>query len=129
MNKRMKISLPVLCAALALLAGASVQAQMRKASADLRGEQFYVISSVDMQKHQVVFMRPTQLTVVATTNDQTVYLGEQGQKLSLKDLRAGQTVWATLRKDKSGAESVVKIREGAMTVAELHRLYLDYPAK
>lgn len=128
MNKKMNLALPIFAAALAFLVGAPVPAQMPKSLSDLRAEQFYVISSVDMQKHQVVFMRPTQLTVVAATNDQTAYVGEQGQKLALKDLRAGQTVWAMLRKDKSGAVSVVRIREGAMTVAQLHRLYLDYPA-
>ncbi|HKW90004.1 MAG TPA: hypothetical protein VJN21_14730 [Candidatus Acidoferrales bacterium] len=126
----MKCALPIFTAMLAIVLSAPLPAQMRKTPSESRGEQFYVISSVDMQKHQIVFMRPTQLTVVATTNDQTTYVGEQSQqKLALKDLRAGQTVWATIRKDKSGDLTVARVREGAMTVAELHRLYLDYPAK
>jgi hypothetical protein len=129
MNKTVKLFAATLGALLALAVGAPARAQSPMSSTNSRGEQFYVISSVDMQKHQIVLMRPTQLTVVAATSDQTIYVGEQGQKLALKDLRAGQTVWATVRKDKSGQVFVAKIREGAMTVAELHRLFLDYPAK
>lgn len=129
MNKRMIFAASAFVAILALLLVAPVDAQTPKSPSDSRGEQFYVISSVDMQKHQVVLMRPTQLTVVATTNDQTAYVGEKGQKLGLKDLHAGQTVWATLRKDTGGQVVAMKIREGAMTIAELHKLYLDYPAK
>ncbi|HEV2297611.1 MAG TPA: hypothetical protein VGR72_03740 [Candidatus Acidoferrales bacterium] len=129
MNKKMIFVASTLVAILALLVVAPLDAQTPKSPSDSRGEQFYVISSVDMQKHQIVLMRPTQLTVVATTNEQTAYVGEKGQKLGLKDLHAGQTVWATLRKDKDSQVAVMKIREGAMTVAELHKLYLDYPAK
>lgn len=129
MNKRMIFAASTFAAISALLIAAPVHAQTPNSPSDSRGEQFYVISSVDMQKHQIVLMRPTQLTVVATTNEQTAYVGEKGQKLGLKDLHAGQTVWATLRKDKDGQVAVMKIREGAMTVAELHKLYLDYPAK
>ncbi len=129
MNKSIRFGILAFVAILAAVISTPDWAQSRGSAADTRSEQFYIISSVDMQKHQVVFMRPTQLTVVATTTDQTAYVGEQNQKLALKDLRAGQTVWATLRKDKSGAVAVLKIREGAMSVAQLHRLYLDYPAK
>lgn len=129
MNKTVNFVASTLAAFLALAMAAPAREQSPVAAANLRGEQFYIISSVDMQKHQIVLMRPTQLTVVATTNDQTTYLGEQGQKRALKDLRAGQTVWAATRKDKSGQVSVVTIREGAMTVAELHKLFLDYPVK
>ncbi|HEV2490154.1 MAG TPA: hypothetical protein VGT03_10130 [Candidatus Acidoferrales bacterium] len=129
MNKTFRFVAPTLAALLTLAVATAVWAQAPASPANSRGEQFYIISSVDVQKHQIVLMRPTQLTVVAAATDQTAYLSEQGQKLALKDLRAGQTVWATLRKDKNGQESVVKLREGAMNVAELHRLFLDYPAK
>jgi type IV secretory pathway protease TraF len=129
MNKTVRLVAATLAASLAAALSTPAKAQSPVSSTNSRGEQFYVISSVDVQKHQIVLMRPTQLTVVASTSDQTTYLGEQGQKLALKDLRAGQTVWATLRKEKNGQQSVLKIREGAMTVAELHRLFLDYPAK
>lgn len=93
-----------------------------------RGEEFFMISSVDQQKHQVVLMRPTQLTVVADLDAQTVLLGEKGQKLGSRDLRAGDTVWALIKSQKNGATTAVRIREGAMTQAELQKLYLHYSA-
>jgi hypothetical protein len=96
------------------------------AQADSHGEEFFMISSVDQQNHQVVLMRPTQLTVVADLGAQTLYLGDKGQKLTSKDLRAGDTVWAVIKPGKNGAENAVRIREGAMTQAELQKLYLHY---
>ena len=96
------------------------------AQANSRGEEFFMISSVDQQTHQIVLMRPTQLTVAATFGPQTVYLGEKGQKLTPKDLRAGDTVWAIVRKGKDDAVNAVRIREGAMTQEEMRQLYLHY---
>ena len=129
MNKKTILLVSFFAAFLAAALPSAALAQARRVSSDIRGEQFYVISSVDMQKHQIVLMHPTQLTVVATVNDQTAYLGEKGEKVGLKDLHAGQTVWAILRKDNGSQISAVRIREGAMTVAQLHKLYLDYPAQ
>ena len=129
MNKKTILLVSIFAAFLAAALPSAALAQARRASSDIRGEQFYVISSVDMQKHQIVLMHPTQLTVVATVNDQTAYLGEKGEKVGLKDLHAGQTVWAILRKDNGSQISAIRIREGAMTVAQLHKLYLDYPAQ
>lgn len=111
--------------AVALLLGAVLSSSLW-AQANSRGEEFFMISSVDQQTHQVVLMRPTQLTVAATFGPQTVCLGEKGQKLTPKDLRAGDTVWAIVRASKSGAVSAVRIREGAMTQAEMRQLYLHY---
>jgi hypothetical protein len=96
------------------------------AQANSKGEEFFMISSVDQQKHQVVLMRPTQLTVAADFGPQTVCVGDKGQKMTPKDLRAGDTVWAIIKPAKSGAVNAVRIREGAMTQAELRDLYLHY---
>lgn len=96
------------------------------AQANSHGEEFFMISSVDQQNHQVVLMRPTQLTVVADFGPHTVCLGDKGQALTPKDLRAGDTVWAVVKPGKGGAENALRIREGAMTQAELQKLYLRY---
>jgi len=93
-----------------------------------RGEEFFIVSSVDLQKHQVVLMRPTQLTVVATIGPQTTYLGEKGQKLDVKAMKAGDTVWAITKPGRDGSVTAVRLRQGAMTPAELHKLYLQLPA-
>lgn len=111
----------------ALLMAATVSAPLL-AQTNARGEEFFMISSVDQQKHQVVLMRPTQLTVVADLDAQTMCLGEKGQKLTPKDLRAGDTVWAVVKGEKNGTTRAVRIREGAMTLAEMQKLYLHYNA-
>jgi hypothetical protein len=98
------------------------------AQTNSKGEQFFIISSVNFQNHQIVLMRPTQLTVVATFGPQTVVTGENGEKLTVKDLKAGDTTWAVVRTPKKGMASVLRIHEGAMTQSELHKLYLKYPS-
>jgi len=107
--------------ALAVSAPAWAQAHPKNA----QGEEFFIVSSVDLQKHQVVLMRPTQLTVVATIGPQTIYMGEKGQKLDVKAMKAGDTVWAIIKTERDGTVTAVRLRQGAMTVAELHKLYLS----
>lgn len=97
-----------------------------QAQTNSKGEAFFIISSVDQKTHQVVLMHPTQLTVAANVGPQTICLAENGKKMSASALRAGDTVWAILKAGKNGAENLVSIREGAMTQAELQRLYLHY---
>lgn len=100
-----------------------------RAQSNARGESFYIVSSVNFQTHQIVLMQPTQLTVVATFGPQTVVLDENGKKLTTKDLKAGDTVWAIVKKDRKNDDaSVLHIRMGAMTQSELRQLYLKYPA-
>jgi|GEM_PF-3525818 len=131
MNKRMIALKSRNLAALMALAVAFCFLPVARAQtkANASGEQFFIISSVDFQKDQIVLMHPTQLTVVATFSPQTTtFLDENGKKLSTKELRAGDTVWAVLKSTgKKSLPQVSRIREGAMTVAELHKLFLDYP--
>ena len=96
------------------------------AQTNSKGEEFFIISSVDQKTHQVVLMRPTQLTVAASVGPQTVVLGEKGQKMAASELRAGDTVWAVVKPGKNGVSTALRIREGAMTQAEMQRLYLHY---
>ncbi|HEU5410676.1 MAG TPA: hypothetical protein VFU57_06635 [Candidatus Acidoferrales bacterium] len=110
--------------AIALCFSASLWAQSNS-----KGESFYIISSVNFQTQQIVLMQPTQLTVVANFTPQTAVLDENGKKLTTKDLKAGDTVWAVVKKDKKNDDaSVSRIRMGAMTQSELRKLYLNYPA-
>lgn len=127
MNKKIFPDLHFIClASLCLAFLMATFASSLWAQADSHGEEFFMISSVDQQNHQVVLMRPTQLTVVADFGPQTVCLGEKGQKLTPRDLRAGDTVWAVIKPGKRSAENLLRIREGAMTQAELQKLYLHY---
>lgn len=111
---------------IAIIAGMLMLVSSAQAQTNSRGEEFFIVSSVDQQTHQVVLMRPTQLTVAASVGPQTHCLTETGQKMSPSNLKAGDTVWAIVKPGKEGTINAVSIREGAMTQAELQKLYLHY---
>lgn len=90
------------------------------------GEQFFIVASVDLQKSQLLLKHPTEVTLLAHVDDKTKYLDSAGKPTQLSNLRAGDTVWVTLSNGSSGP-TAVQVRKGEMTVAELHRYYLDYP--
>src|SRR5487761_710113 len=100
----------------ALAASAPAWAQANPKNA--QGEEFFIISSVNM------LMRPSQLTVVANFSNQTTYTDEKGQKLNISAMKAGDTVWAVVKRAANGTVTVLRLRQGAMTPAELHKLYL-----
>jgi hypothetical protein len=112
--------------ALALFAGifasTTARAQNKK---DSRGESFYIIASVDRAKSQILLKLPTEVTILVKVDAKTQYVDETGKSITLNDLQTGATVWVTAP---AGQEpTAAKIRKGPMTVADLHRIYLDYP--
>ena len=102
-------------------ASASVSTQDKKTAA---GESFFIVASVDQQKSQFLLKRPTEVTLLVSVNGSTQYSDDSGKPLKNTDFRAGDTVWVTT----SGGDlpAATRIRKGEMTVAELHRSYLDY---
>jgi hypothetical protein len=91
------------------------------------GEQFFIIASIDRQNSQVLLKRPTEVTVLVKLGPDSKYLNDSGKTTTLASFRAGDTVWAKL--SGNGPEpTLVQMRQGEMTVADLHRYYLDYPA-
>lgn len=109
-----------------LLAGMSLPARV---SAEGRktpsGEEFFIVASVDQPKSELLLKRPDEVTLLIKVSDKTQYADEAGKPIHLSDFRAGDTVWAVLS---GGTEpSAVRIRKGRMTIADLHRYYLDYP--
>lgn len=89
------------------------------------GEQFFIVASLDLQKQQLLLKYPTEVTLLVKATPQTSFLNDSGQPMKLADLRAGDTVWLT--SSGSGADATaLKVRKGQMTVADLHRYYLDY---
>ena len=124
MNKQIRLltlSLGLL-AALALIVPARADQKISSGSND----EFFIISSVDTPKHQLVLKRPTEVTVLMHVDDKTAYLDANGKPLRLADLRAGDTVYVngTVRSD--GELLAQRIRKGPMTVQELHKRYLNY---
>jgi hypothetical protein len=90
------------------------------------GEQFFIVASIDQQRSQILLKHPTEVTQLMQLTPTTKYLDESGKPLHISDFRAGDTVWVTSSGDKA-EPSVGRIRKGEMTVADLHRYYLDYP--
>jgi hypothetical protein len=94
----------------------------RKTSA---GEQFYIVASLDQSKSQLLLKLPSEVTMLMSVTAQTQIQDENGASLKLSDLRAGDTVWVV--SSGGGQPTALRIRKGQMTVADLHRYYLDYP--
>lgn len=89
------------------------------------GEQFFIVASIDRQNSQLLLKRPTEVTLLAKITPSTKYFGDNGKSATLASFRAGDTVWVKL--SGSGPEpTVVQMRDGEMTVADLHKYYLDY---
>ena len=89
------------------------------------GEQFYIVASLDQSKSQLLLKLPSEVTLLMSVTGTTQIQDESGASLKLSDLRAGDTVWVV---SSGGAQpTAVHIRKGQMTIADLHRYYLDYP--
>ena len=90
------------------------------------GEEFFIVASIDLQRSQMLLKRPTEVTLLARADDKTQFLDETGKPIKLSNLRAGDTVWVVLHTNAT-ENAASKVRKGQMTVADLHRYYLDYP--
>jgi hypothetical protein len=89
------------------------------------GEQFFIVASLDLQQKQLLLKYPTEVTLLVKVTEQTNFVDDSGKSMKLSDLRAGDTVWLT--SSGSGTDTAaLKVRKGEMTVADLHRYYLDY---
>jgi hypothetical protein len=126
--------LPVVLAL--LIPAASVAAQAKRhvpsattpaakaAPSSAEGE-FFIISSVDLAKHQLLLKRPTEVTEIMDVTDETHFLDEQGRAIQLKDFRAGDTVFVTSRPDQDATPIAMRIQKGEMTVSVLQSRYLS----
>jgi hypothetical protein len=125
MNRRIKSPAVALLLLQIFLFAATAWAQGRKPAAG-SGEDFFIIASIDQSKLQLLLKRPTEVTELVKVAVKTQFLDEAGKPIHLSDLRAGDTVWATVSgsRDKS---TTTRVRKGPMTMQQLHRYYLDYP--
>lgn len=98
-------------------------AQSTPAAPRALAEEFFIVSSVDVDKNQLLLKRPTEVTDVMRVDGATRYVDEDKKPITLTDLRAGDTVYIT-SKPGVGGSLAVEIRKGPMTVTELRRRYL-----
>lgn len=106
-----------------LSCGPWLGAQSGKATAGTSGEEFFIISSVDIGKKQLLLKEPTEITQILQVNDKTRYTDKAGKVMQFGELRAGDTVYIRSA-PAAGGKLAVTIRKGPMTVEELHRRYL-----
>ena len=102
----------------------SVAAQSSKATASTNGgEEFFIVSSVDITKKQLLLKEPTEITQLIQVNDKTRYTDRNGKAMQFADLRAGDTIYIRSTTTSAGRVAV-SIRKGPMTLQELQRHYL-----
>jgi hypothetical protein len=124
MNRLSRLLLLVLAPLLAASLALRLRGQIKKTSG---GEEFFIVSSIDSAKSQVLLKRPTEVTLLMKVTDKTAFLDAANKPLHLTDLHAGDTVWVTSSAPAEGGPTALRIRKGPMTVELLHRYFLDYP--
>ena len=101
-----------------------VAAQSSKATGSTNGgEEFFIVSSVDITKKQLLLKEPTEITQLIQVNDKTRYMDKDGKPMQFGDLRAGDTIYIKSANGSAGRVAV-SIRKGPMTLQELQRHYL-----
>ena len=88
----------------------------------LKGD-FFIVSSIDLAKKQILLKRPTEVTELMRVDGETRYLEERGKTIRLTDLRAGDTVYI-VSKPNGDQPVAVTIQKGPMTVEVLRERFL-----
>lgn len=120
MQNAWTLALAVIVATLPAVAPA---AQVKKAPSAADADEFFIVSSIDPTKGQLLLKRPTEVTDVVRVDRQTRYVDEHGNTITLAQLRAGDTVFVRAKPGAGGAVAL-EIRKGPMSVAELQKRYL-----
>ena len=84
---------------------------------------FFIVTSIDLTRKQILLKRPTEVTELMLLDDGTRCFEENGNAIRLADIRAGDTVYITSRSN-GGPLVAVTIRKGPMTLDVLHERYL-----
>lgn len=87
-------------------------------------DQFFIISSVDATHGRAVFKQPTEVTQLVNIPREAMLRGEHGETIHLADLRAGDTIFAVVKRSPNGQFVASSIRRGPMTPEELRKRYL-----
>ena len=103
------------------LRAALICVSVSAAAADL-GE-FFIVSSIDLARQQILLKRPTEVTELMRVDASTRYFADRGSTLHLADIRAGDTVFI-ISKLSGGQPVAVSVRKGPMTLDLLRERYL-----
>src|SRR5215472_973349 len=67
---------------------------------------FFIVSSIDLGKKQILLKRPTEVTELMRVDRETRYFDEHGKAIRLTDLRAGDTVYIASKASSATALAV-----------------------
>ena len=93
------------------------------AGTDFAEGDFFIVSSIDLAKKQILLKRPTEVTELMRVDGETRYFEEGGKPMRLAELRAGDTVFI-MSKPTVGQPVAVTIHKGPMTLDVLRERYL-----
>jgi len=100
--------------------------EKRQGAAPPSREDFFIVSSVNTSKRQLLLKHPTEVTELIVVDDKTVCVDEDGKRIRFSDLRAGDTVYIASLRGLGGERIAARIRKAPMTLEELHRRYLKF---
>lgn len=106
-----------------LLTPVFAQSAPNQANADSGKGDFYIVSSIDLARKQILLKRPTEVTELMRVDGETHYFEESGKPMGLADLRAGDTVFI-MSKPAASQPLAVTIHKGPMTLDVLRERYL-----
>lgn len=98
----------------------------RAAAAVSRSDEFFVISSIDRSKNNLVLLQATEISEIMSIDPKTQFFDESGKPLKLTDLRSGDTVYIASHRNSDGGVVADKVSKGTMTVADLRQRYVPY---
>jgi hypothetical protein len=113
----------VLCSILALVIPLLAQPPKDPQTPDFAKGDFFIVSSIDLGKRQVLLKRPTEVTELMRVDSGTHYFDEHGKPIRLTDLRAGDTVYIVANSS-AGQLVALTISKGPMTLGVLRERYL-----
>jgi hypothetical protein len=125
-GRTIRRALPVLALLASVMLSPLQGAGQSAPKASAAGEQFFIISSIDLKKNQVVLKRPTEVTELMQVTPETLCQNEQGKKIQLNELRAGDTVFIVSRQEGHGIPIALRIRMGYMTYSDVQKRYLQF---
>jgi hypothetical protein len=106
-----------------LMTSVFAQSAAGPASSEFAKGDFFIVSSIDLAKKQILLKRPTEVTELMRMDGETRYFEESGKAMRLADLRAGDTVFI-MSKTAGGQPVAVTIHKGPMTLDVLRERYL-----
>jgi hypothetical protein len=116
LNLKMGIVMIALGMLVALSSGLALGVEKSAQGGKTAGDEFFIISSVDMKSQQLVLKRPTEVTELMTVDAKTQILNEERKPITLKNLRAGDTVFIASRPTPNAERIATRIRQGPMTL-------------